>query len=527
MQFLNAEKKPKIVRTRLYGDQKFSHFELEIVHSPLLQRLYGLKQLGFADRVYPDAIHSRFNHILGATEVVERMAISLIEWLGSHHDEHFKYRERNGLVNTSISGKDLAEHLKSRVPALRLMALLHDVTHGAFGHTLEDEVNVFDEKHDDPKRQTRFFNGLIAQLLYLWISERRIHTFHGSTLEDLASLNLSDSMAREIRWAQELAARLSPTERTLLANHLRDVELACRLLLKIEFAHGHDQDEPATEELLVSKVIEILDSGGTSKEFLLHRDLFLIDLVGNTICADLLDYAQRDADHAGLRVQFDTRFLRYLCVVSVDKELSPTKFPAIRTAIQVFTNKMRHDVLSEISGILKARYLINERVLYHPTKCAAGAVLGTAVQLLGLQDLPSWMQVLGDIEFLATLTELAGGVEEICARLEPQALAGNPQPWRDIVKGTWPVENKMAALVTSVITGIVPASKSSASLTSPEIDQVRLRVRGARSALWRLNSRRLPKLAYRLGNAHQTGGDSEETVAEKYSKPQDRYELGL
>ena len=58
MQFLNAEKKPKIVRTRLYGDQKFSHFELEIVHSPLLQRLYGLKQLGFADRVYPDAIHS-------------------------------------------------------------------------------------------------------------------------------------------------------------------------------------------------------------------------------------------------------------------------------------------------------------------------------------------------------------------------------------------------------------------------------------------------------------------------------------
>jgi len=186
---------------------------------------------------------------------------------------------------------------------------------------------------------------------------------------------------------------------------------------------------------------------------------------------------------------------------------------------------MRHDVLSEISGILKARYLINERVLYHPTKCAAGAMLGTAVQLLGLHDLQSWMQVLGDAEFLAMLAGLAGGVEHICDRLEPVALAGNTQPWFDIVKGIWSIDNRMAALVTSVISTIVPTSTSSPSLHSHEIDQIRVRARGARSVLWRLNSRRLPKLAYRLGNAHHTGGDSDETIANKFSRPQDRYDL--
>ena len=67
MQFLNRPR-PKILRTRLYGDQLFTQFGLELLHTPVLQRLYNLKQLGFTDRVYPDAIHSQFNHVLGATE---------------------------------------------------------------------------------------------------------------------------------------------------------------------------------------------------------------------------------------------------------------------------------------------------------------------------------------------------------------------------------------------------------------------------------------------------------------------------
>jgi HD superfamily phosphohydrolase len=382
MHFLRSTLKQKVVRTRLYGDQDFSQFELELLHTPALQRLYDLKQLGLTDRVYPDAVHTRSNHIVGVTEVVDRMVSRLLVWLDAHKKEQFRFATSVGEsaeADVSISGDELAAHLRSRRASLRLMGMLHDLTHGAFGHTLEDEVNVFDEKHDHPARQARFFNSLVGQLLYVWSTEERLHDFNGAVLEELATLTMSTGFKQEIRWAEELAAHLEGEQRKRLASHLRDIEFAFRLLLRLDFAHSHGQGEPKPEELLVAMAAKAIEPTVPMLDFVFHRDLFMIDLVGNTICADLLDYARRDPENAGLRVQFDDRFLRYLCLVTVEGSLSPTEAPAIRTAIQVFTDKMRHGVLSEISGILKARYLINERVVLHPTKCAAGAMLGTAI----------------------------------------------------------------------------------------------------------------------------------------------------
>jgi HD superfamily phosphohydrolase len=54
---------------------------LELLHTPLFQRLYDLKQLGYSDRVFPDAVHSRFNHLIGVAEIAERMALRLEKWL--------------------------------------------------------------------------------------------------------------------------------------------------------------------------------------------------------------------------------------------------------------------------------------------------------------------------------------------------------------------------------------------------------------------------------------------------------------
>src|SRR5580704_2447854 len=89
--FLRPDARKKIVRTTMYGDQEFTLWELEIVHTPVFQRLYNLKQLGFADRVFPDAVHSRFNHVLGVTEMAERMAIRLEKRLEAHSSENLKY----------------------------------------------------------------------------------------------------------------------------------------------------------------------------------------------------------------------------------------------------------------------------------------------------------------------------------------------------------------------------------------------------------------------------------------------------
>jgi HD superfamily phosphohydrolase len=529
MDFLR-ESRRKIVRTRLYGDQEFTRFELELLHTPIVQRLYNLKQLGFTDRVFPDAIHSRFNHIIGVTHVVEDMAKRLIAWLRLNSSEQFDYEvgpAKNGqpTASATIAAAILADQLTSKIPSLRLMALLHDLTHAAFGHTLEDEVNVFDEKHDDPRRQARFFDALIAQLLYLWCIEERLHTFDASVLEKLSDLSLSPEKKRETNWAEELAEYLSADDRRQLAEHLRDLELAFQLLLHLDFMHkSHLPVEGISTDVLVANIAAAIDGTVKPHEFVLHRDMFMVDLVGNTICADLLDYARRDADNAGLRIQFDDRFLRYLCVTSVKGDLSPTQAPCIRTAIQIFTDKMRHDVLSEMSGILKARYLINERVVFHPTKCAAGAMLGTAVQLLGLRDLPGWMQVLGDQEFLGALMAVSANLENVGQRLLTQSTAPKQQKWVDIIRTAWALDPRMAEVLEKAIVWIFLAANPETP-TAADIELLSVRARGARNVLWRLRSRRFPRLAYRLRYARQTGGASDETIAETYSRPKDRYSL--
>lgn len=129
MRFLDDPERKKILRTVLYGDQEFTQFELEIVHTPLFQRLYNLKQLGFADKVFPDATHSRFNHVLGVVEVVSQMGGHLSKWLERnptvqlrYHDADAEGKERNAAV------KELHEGFKERFASLRLMALLHDLT---------------------------------------------------------------------------------------------------------------------------------------------------------------------------------------------------------------------------------------------------------------------------------------------------------------------------------------------------------------------------------------------------------------
>ena len=64
--------KAKRLRTILYGDQRVSPGELDLLNTPALQRLYELHQLGLTDRVYIDASHSRLHHVIGVLVRVAR-----------------------------------------------------------------------------------------------------------------------------------------------------------------------------------------------------------------------------------------------------------------------------------------------------------------------------------------------------------------------------------------------------------------------------------------------------------------------
>ncbi|WP_425576192.1 hypothetical protein, partial [Nocardioides caricicola] len=104
---------------------------------------------------------------------------------------------------------------------------------------------------------------------------------------------------------------------------------------------------------------------------------FVGDIVGNTICADLIDYIQRDHHNTGLPLALGHRFLDSFFVV-------PSDHPhfAKRMVINVDREgRHREDIITELVKYLRYRYELTERVLTHHAKTAADAMLGKMLEL--------------------------------------------------------------------------------------------------------------------------------------------------
>lgn len=108
----------KVIHDPVWGTIKFYPWELQILDSPLLQRLRNINQLGIAVLTYPSAHHSRFEHTLGVAALVTKMVDSI-------NDAHCP----NGDYQYAVSRSDLNK--------MRIAALLHDVGHCFFSHLSE------------------------------------------------------------------------------------------------------------------------------------------------------------------------------------------------------------------------------------------------------------------------------------------------------------------------------------------------------------------------------------------------------
>ncbi len=84
---------------------------MELIESPEVQRLRRIRQLGVGHMVFPGAEHSRFGHALGAMALM-----------------------RQALVTLRAKGTDISDDEEAAALAA---ALLHDIGHGPFSHTLE------------------------------------------------------------------------------------------------------------------------------------------------------------------------------------------------------------------------------------------------------------------------------------------------------------------------------------------------------------------------------------------------------
>src|SRR5215472_3550778 len=127
-----------LIRDPIHGDISLGRLEAAVLDCAEVQRLRGIKQLGTAHLVYPGAVHTRFDHSLGACAVAHRIVACL-----------------------RADGVDAPPELDELVG---VGALLHDVTHVPFGHTLEDERRLF-PRHDKGTRLAALLGGALGAAL--------------------------------------------------------------------------------------------------------------------------------------------------------------------------------------------------------------------------------------------------------------------------------------------------------------------------------------------------------------------------
>lgn len=280
----------KIFRDPVHKDIELRGWEVDIVDTPEFQRLKRIKQLGSADLVYPGAVHNRFLHSVGTVFVAQNM----IDCIRHNH-----------------GSPEIIEPRAEEI--IRAVALLHDIGHLPFGHTLEKECNLLTTHHD--------------------------------------------------QW-QRLEHYLGPKSN----------------IARILGAKGLYYDVKSALIALDTKQQE----GSVA--------LFISDLVGNTICADLLDYLKRDGLSCGLNLEYDDRIFRYFAIQG--------------SRIVVHLEKHgqhRRDNVSELLTVLKNRYSLAEKVIFHHTKLIGSAMLAKAFQLSGLTE--SDILYMGQEELLTELTK--------------------------------------------------------------------------------------------------------------------------
>lgn len=103
----------KTIHDPIWGSTEYSEWEVQLIDSPLIQRLRNISQVGLAVLTYPAARHSRFEHTLGVAAATKRLV------------DRINVNCENFVINPNIKNK------------LVLAAIMHDVGHCFYSHLSE------------------------------------------------------------------------------------------------------------------------------------------------------------------------------------------------------------------------------------------------------------------------------------------------------------------------------------------------------------------------------------------------------
>jgi HD superfamily phosphohydrolase len=106
------------VNYAIHGIVGLTSIEKELIQTKEMRRLKGIKQLSFGQVKYPSATHTRYSHSIGTLAVTTKY----LNWL-------------------IINARSYRDVISSNLQIMRIAALLHDVGHSAFSHSIEQAIN--------------------------------------------------------------------------------------------------------------------------------------------------------------------------------------------------------------------------------------------------------------------------------------------------------------------------------------------------------------------------------------------------
>lgn len=362
-----------VIRDPVHGDIRLTSLEGLLVDSLEFQRLRHIKELAMVDLVYPGALHNRFVHSLGTLHVCAEMILAC-------NNATKMYTLANVPADIPIPVR--IGHYAELIA--RLTALLHDLAHVPFGHVLQKDAKVF--KHDEWKDPWRAEKLLGANSPLRAKVKGFLCKFFA--IQDNEDLRLSDAEAE----------------------HAGDV-----ILDEVKMALQADSE---------NEILEL-------------RYPFVHDLVGNTICADLLDYVQRDMYYCGLTEGLGKRFLQYLAILPTrfdidssgqrgsmkpyrvgndehvakprEQKGKTTTFCRLVLLLYKYNSQgslvSKDNILAEAIDLVRRRKTVAEKLYFHKTKLVATSMLATALSSAGLTSAEELWDM-SDLEVLKKVASL-------------------------------------------------------------------------------------------------------------------------
>ena len=171
---LNLCKDHKLINDSIHGMFKISSLASLIIDHPYFQRLRYLKQLGACSYVFPNAVHTRFEHSLG-TYYLTKKILNVIKTNSNSYYlvEPLIYIDELQEYFEELGGIDLDNYITELIS---IAGLCHDLGHGPYSHMFDDIfVPKLQEKYPDIDLTKNIFHeNRSIELLKLIINDIEI-----------------------------------------------------------------------------------------------------------------------------------------------------------------------------------------------------------------------------------------------------------------------------------------------------------------------------------------------------------------